>query len=107
MEAMTPKLYKLIAADEMIKFYKSKEWRAVRADALQRDNHECQRCKRKGMFSPADCVHHIKYVKDCPYLALTLCNLESLCNQCHNEEHGRLPNQKKAKSNSNIFKERW
>ncbi|WP_036072049.1 HNH endonuclease [Paenilisteria rocourtiae] len=101
---MTPKLYKLIQTNQLIKFYKSREWLELRLVALKRDNYECQRCKKKRRYRKADCVHHIKYVKEFPYLALTLSNLECLCNTCHNEEHDRLPNQKKKEP---INQERW
>jgi 5-methylcytosine-specific restriction endonuclease McrA len=33
-------------------------------------------------------VHHIKPLSDYPDLALVLENLLSLCNSCHNKEHG-------------------
>ena len=70
-----------------IKFYKSREWLAKRADIFKRDNYECQHCKREGKFSPADCVHHIKHLREFPMLALTDSNLVALCNPCHNKEH--------------------
>ncbi|MDF2605912.1 MAG: endonuclease family protein [Bacillales bacterium] len=62
----------------------------LRNQALLRDNHECQKCKAKGKYHKADCVHHIAELKLFPQFALDLDNLRSLCNTCHNEEHGRL-----------------
>ena len=47
-------------------------------------------CRDKGKYRKADCVHHVKEVKEYPELALTFDNLMSLCNTCHNEVHDRL-----------------
>lgn len=68
-------------------FYRSAAWNAKRAEVLVRDNNECQKCKSKGKFSKAECVHHVKHLKDRHDLALVDANLTSLCCQCHNEEH--------------------
>jgi len=70
-------------------FYKSREWRAVRLLALDRDHHECQECKRQGRVSKGQNVHHIKELRDHPELALELDNLETLCIRCHNETHDK------------------
>lgn len=83
-------LRKLIDDNRMIPFYKSKEWRKIRLEALKRDNYECQECKRKGKYSRAQNVHHIKEVKLYPEKALELNNLESICIVCHNKEHNRF-----------------
>nr|WP_245741843.1 HNH endonuclease signature motif containing protein [Pisciglobus halotolerans] len=104
---MTPLILKqlkeYIAANDMIRFYKSKEWRKLRAIAKKRDHNECQMCKANGKYSKGDMVHHIKEVKDNPELALALSNLQTLCNACHNKVHDKLPNQKKKFTNE----ERW
>ncbi|HID0883028.1 TPA: HNH endonuclease [Clostridium botulinum] len=68
-------------------FYKSTEWLNKRNNILKRDNNECQRCKSFGGYHKAECVHHIKHLKDFPELALTDENLTSLCYSCHNIEH--------------------
>uniref|UniRef100_UPI0035C8D201 HNH endonuclease n=1 Tax=Bacillus sp. Xin1 TaxID=2740676 RepID=UPI0035C8D201 len=47
-------LIQLIREDKLMKFYKSKEWRQLRLKALKRDNYECQRCKSKGKYKPAE-----------------------------------------------------
>ncbi|GAF63656.1 putative endonuclease [Bacillus sp. TS-2] len=39
---------RLIAEGKEIKFYQRKSWRKLRQKALERDRHECQRCKRDG-----------------------------------------------------------
>lgn len=69
------------------KFYLSTAWRRIRLVALERDNFECQECKRQGKYSKATTVHHKEHLKDRPDLALDLDNLESLCGPCHNKAH--------------------
>ena len=81
------RLYALIKQDKLVKFYQSKSWRSLRLEALERDNNECQTCKRYGKVGEAQNVHHIKTVKEFPMLALSLSNLESICIKCHNNEH--------------------
>jgi len=68
-------------------FYHSGLWIAKRKEILKRDNNECQLCKRKGRYSKAECVHHVKHLLDRVDLALTDNNLLSLCYTCHNVEH--------------------
>ncbi|MCC5465554.1 HNH endonuclease [Pelosinus baikalensis] len=68
-------------------FYRSTIWRSKRKEILKRDNNECQRCKSNGRYSKADCVHHIKFLKDRPDLALVDSNLLSVCDICHNILH--------------------
>lgn len=51
----------------------------------------CERCKAKGIITPAYAVHHKIYldginVND-PSISLNFDNLEALCFRCHNEEH--------------------
>lgn len=86
-------------------FYKSIEWIKKRRDILKRDNNECQKCKSNGGYHKAECVHHIKHLKDFPELALTDENLTSLCYACHNIEHPeKLHINSKPKY---INRERW
>lgn len=99
-------LLKAIRCGDTRKFYKSREWKYKRKEILLRDNNECQKCKRRGGYSKAETVHHKKHLKDFPELALTDSNLESLCGQCHNEEHPeKLQVQEKEEKFSN--EERW
>ena len=69
------------------KLYKSAAWLHKRAEILDRDNHECQRCKRLGRMSRAECVHHVLHLRRRPDLALEDSNLMSLCLECHQYEH--------------------
>ncbi|WP_255551065.1 HNH endonuclease [Sporosarcina sp. E16_8] len=83
-------LINFIRQDKLMKFYKSKEWFAVREQARRRDNYECQVCKSKGRYKRVQNVHHLKEVKTHPHLSLKLNNLQSLCIPCHNDAHERL-----------------
>jgi 5-methylcytosine-specific restriction enzyme A len=68
-------------------FYKSAGWKKIREQALVRDKYLCQMCLKEKKIVPAETVHHIKFVKTHWHLRLTLNNLVSLCNGCHNTIH--------------------
>lgn len=102
---MRKKLLDAIRSGNVRIFYLSIEWIKKRSQILKRDNYECQKCKLKGGFSKAICVHHIKHLRKSPELALTDSNLISLCNACHNEEHPEKLKQKPKKRFIN--EERW
>lgn len=87
MDTITRWIIYLIQKNNIKAFYNSALWLHKRSEALKRDNNECQKCKARGRFSPANCVHHKKHLKKHPELALELDNLVSLCNGCHDEEH--------------------
>ena len=74
-------------SQDELKFYATTAWRRKRKEILKRDRYECQRCKREGWYTKAQCVHHIVHLKDNPELALMDSNLTSLCNSCHDKEH--------------------
>lgn len=93
-------IQKLILEDNLHEFYASSEWRRIR-DKVLRDNHyECERCKKKGLVTPANTVHHRKYLRRYPELALDESNLEPICEKCHYEEHHK-------KLQGFISEERW
>ena len=52
----------------------------------KRDNNKCVRC---GSISKLE-AHHIKHKKNEPQLAFDVSNGETLCDQCHYREHGKL-----------------
>ena len=84
------------------KFYRSSSWETLRQQALKRDNHECQLCKREGKVHLDSQkidgekkkielnVHHVKEIETHPELALELDNLMTVCLRHHNKEHGRF-----------------
>lgn len=98
-------LIKYINGNQLMKFYKSREWFAVREQARKRDNYECQLCKAAGKYHKVENVHHIKEVKTHPHLCLTLSNLQSLCIKCHNKVHERMADEERKPKFMN--EERW
>ena len=68
-------------------FYNSKEWRRVSAAYMSSKLYICERCGK-----PAQICHHKKWLDDKnvhdPTVALNPDNLEALCIDCHNAEHG-------------------
>lgn len=104
------RIKELIREDNLVKFYQCKAWYGkdgIRLKALERDNYECQECKRQGKVGPAQNVHHIKEVKDYPELALVLDNVESVCIKCHNKEHKRLEKYIRKNKKKVFDDERW
>lgn len=99
--------------EDQMRFYKSKSWRKLRQQILERDNHECQECKRLGRVTLIDEskhksleIDHIKELKDYPHLAMEEDNLITLCIRCHNKKHNRYqPFFRKKKEP--ITEERW
>jgi 5-methylcytosine-specific restriction enzyme A len=67
-------------------FYKSSEWEKVRTEALVRDKYLCQHCLKSKKVKRAEMVDHIVPVKVEWNKRLTLSNLQSLCNPCHNKK---------------------
>ena len=84
-------------------FYKSKAWRRVSAAYMASQAYICERCGK-----PASICHHRIWlngsnVKD-PYIALNFDNLEALCIECHNAEHGLRHNVTLFNSDGSIAK---
>ena len=73
-------------ADEVTKFYRSKEWLTLSKAYLQIVGYRCERCGRI-----AECVHHKHYMRRPGgwERRLDWDNLEALCGECHAVEHGR------------------
>jgi 5-methylcytosine-specific restriction endonuclease McrA len=76
------------------RFYKTANWQACRAYVWKRDGGLCVDCKKKGMITPAEEVHHVipltaENVKD-PNVSLNPENLVSLCRECHKNRHGTI-----------------
>lgn len=89
----------LIRENNVHKFYASPVWRKKQAQILRENHYECERCKRKGLVVRARTVHHKKYLRENPELALEDENLEPICERCHYEEH--------HKKRRFINEERW
>ena len=87
---------KLRESGELWRFYKSKEWRNLKDEVLKEQHYECQICKKQGIITKADTVHHNQFVTKHPSLALSKLyyykgkqyrNLISVCRACHNKLH--------------------
>lgn len=70
-------------------FYQSYAWRKKREQILKRDAGLCQECSRNGLTTYGNIVHHIIEVKEDYSLRLVDDNLEVICANCHNKEHGK------------------
>ena len=88
-QELTAWIPQLIARNDLHAFYISKAWLHLRAEVLRQQHYECQMCRAKGLFVPADTVHHIRTVRRAPWLALDKSNCTALCNECHYEIHHR------------------
>lgn len=105
----------LIATGKLYQFYKTDEWKALRAEVMADHHNECERCEAQGRLRRADTVHHEHEVRREPELALTRWEVDAagvkrevlhpLCNQCHNDVHGRTLKGNKPKPP--ITTERW
>ena len=105
----------LIVVGKIERFYHTEDWKELRERVLEDNHFECQECLKKGIYTMADCVHHVNEVKIRPDLALsryytdskgnTQPNLVSLCNQCHNIVHDKLGEWQNRDKFTNV--ERW
>lgn len=90
----------LIKDNHVHEFYNSPAWKRKKKEILKEQHYECQRCREKGHYKRARTVHHRKYLRTRPDLALSDENLESICDECHYSEHHR-------KKMGFINEERW
>lgn len=74
--------------DDIDQLYKSSRWLKVRKLVMQRDYGLCQRCRRRGIITRGDTVHHIIEARADLSRFYALDNLECICRACHNKEHG-------------------
>ena len=72
-------------------FYFSTAWRSCRESYLKQARGLCELCLKRGMYTPADTVHHIKHITpnniNDPSITLNTDNLMALCRDCHAEMH--------------------
>lgn len=77
----------LIQQGGATRFYRSRLWQRAAAEARQRQRNECQDCKARGWYAPAEEVHHITPLLRAPLLAVQQGNLVCLCKECHERRH--------------------
>lgn len=107
---------KCLADGNPLAFYTSYGWKKKRREVLALDHYECQRCKARGRYSRATMVHHVKYLRDRPDLALSVWDIEpdgtrvrqlvSLCCACHEAEHPERLKRCKPRAKP-LTEERW
>jgi hypothetical protein len=64
-------------------FYQSRQWRELRMDTIKLHGRTCQCCGAAYADTRRIHVDHIKPRYHYPYLALTLSNLQILCDDCN------------------------
>lgn len=76
------------------KFYTSRSWRAFREMVIIENGGICSRCNKVFTDTSQLEVHHIQHLKEHDYndysKTFNKDNVEVICHQCHNEEHGRF-----------------
>ena len=113
----------LIQKDELWRFYKSKEWIALKNKILKENHYECAECRKHGVITRHDdggrllsTVHHVCHVRDHPELALSEWykdystgklerNLIPVCKACHNKLHPEKI--KRVNQDKYVNDERW
>ena len=65
-------------------FYQSTGWRQLRLKALRRDGYTCRMCGAGIHGKGKAHVDHIESRRARPDLALSLSNVQCLCESCHN-----------------------
>lgn len=86
----------LISSGDVAPFYNTREWNDLREKKRKAEHNECERCRARFVYTRGETVHHKKYLRQFPQLAMSYDNLELLCKECHYKEH-----------HAPRFEERW
>lgn len=74
-------------------FYYTPAWKKCRQAYKKKALGLCERCLKKGIYSPGEIVHHKIHLTpdniDNPEITLNFDNLELLCRECHQREHSK------------------
>lgn len=100
----------LISDGNKKKFYDDSYWKKLAKEILERDNNECQECKKEGKLTIKQQkkkldIHHIKELETNPELAYVKDNLETVCVHHHNILDEKAFNVNKKEKFMN--EERW
>lgn len=100
----------LISEGNKKKFYDDNTWKILSKEILERDNNECQECKKKGKLTIKQQnkkldIHHIKELETNPELAYEKNNLITVCVHHHNILDKKTFNIKRKEKFINT--ERW
>lgn len=102
------------AKGEYLKLLNTATWRRLRFSQLDKEPF-CEECKRKGVLTPAEDVHHIVAVESVGSKAEMerVCydprNLMSLCRRCHADihrimqSHSKRENERRQKNKAASF----
>ena len=74
---------------EHVRFYHSRAWKQLRAAKLAEAEYLCEECRKKGILTMAEDVHHIVPISEDWEKRLDMDNLRCLCVNCHNLAHNR------------------
>lgn len=89
-------------------FYNSPAWKSTRVSYMKKAGGLCERCLKKGLYTPAEIVHHIVWLNEQnvhdPKIALGFDNLMAVCRQCHEEIHHDAINDAKNKNHVRRYK---
>ena len=75
-------------------FYKSSQWKTLRAVKLSQSDYLCESCREVGILTLAVDVHHENSIDNAWEERLKIENLKCLCVKCHNQVHDRWKKQK-------------
>jgi len=67
-EELSQWIKRLIREDRLYSFYKSKEWKNVKAEVMKEHHGECAMCREQGKITRAETVHHVQFVRKYPWL---------------------------------------
>ena len=74
-------------------FYHSTAWKRCRETYLNKRHGLCEECLKRGLYVPADTVHHIIHLSPenigDPNITLGDGNLYAVCRDCHAKIHAK------------------
>lgn len=95
----TEQIKKMIAKDDVHKFYNDYYWRKISHEIISEQHGECQICKSSGRYGKGVITHHVNHLRDNPELAYSRYyiaadgsrkrNLIAVCKRCHEALHHR------------------
>lgn len=84
-------------------FYHKTVWKKARKTFLERtENIYCAKCLEKGIYTPADTVHHVKGFCDFNTF-MTTRNWVAWCSSCHSSYHTKITNEELYNKNKENF----
>ena len=94
----------LLKEDKVHSFYVCSEWLHLRKKILKENKYQCRLCKQNGKYTRANHVHHVKYLREYPELALDENNLMPVCKDCHET---KCHPERLSRAKEPLTQERW